>query len=439
MIGSNLYNSLSPSFQTVLISLRGLVRSLLRNNFITRKIERRISENEFSIEKLNSYRKERKSAILKAISKTKFYSKYSGQHYDSFEYLLKSDIRDNIVQITRSNLNPFIIKGHTSGTTGSPLVVYQNLHSVIREQAFINRSLRWAGYKKGDKRAWIRGDLIVPLENDKGPYHRYSIFEDMILLSSYHINHLTIPAYIEEMVKFGVSLIQAHPSSIAKIARYLKSANEKYPGKLKGIVTSSEVLSVEDKALIEEVFGCIVIDWYGQFERVAAISSCEFGHYHLLTDYSDVELVHDFDGKLEITGTSFNNTIMPLAKYKTGDYVLLEKSQTCKCNRVFPVIAAIEGRVADYVIGANGNKVHLLNNITWGMDGILSTQYVQKKADSVDINVVVNPAVYTSEIEQKLIVAAKKRFGSSMTVNVNQVDNIPLTKNGKFRQAICEV
>ncbi|MDB5910175.1 MAG: phenylacetate--CoA ligase family protein [Massilia sp.] len=44
---------------------------------------------------------------------------------------------------------PWLALGSTSGTTGTPLMVFRSLQSVLMEQAFIKRHWSWAGY-----RAW---------------------------------------------------------------------------------------------------------------------------------------------------------------------------------------------------------------------------------------------------------------------------------------------
>ncbi len=85
---------------------------------------------------------------------------------EAFPYLDKSVLRRDHKQFISQNKPSVVVKGATSGTTGTPLTILQDRHSVIREQAFVARQLAWAGYRKGDKRAWIRGDMVVPLSQN---------------------------------------------------------------------------------------------------------------------------------------------------------------------------------------------------------------------------------------------------------------------------------
>jgi len=317
------------------------------------------------------------------------------------------------------------------------------MESVIREQAFISRSLHWAGFKKGDKRAWIRGDLIVPLGQKKAPFWRYSYFEDMILLSSFHLTAEGIPKYIEAMVDYGVDIIQAYPSSIVTIAKYLKENGLFYPGKIKSILTSSESLSQDDKVLLEERFKCKVFDWYGLFERVAAIASCEVGKYHILTDYSYVEFLpagetNDGRRRAEIVGTNFNNSIYPLIRYKTGDHVVLSDNDQCECGRSYPIIDSLEGREVQHVFNQSGEKIYALDQCVKGAKGIIGSQFEQHQLGEITLNVIADS---TFEKEQQAIVTEniKARLGQKIDVKFEFVSELKKTKSGKAIQAICHV
>lgn len=281
--------------------------------------------------------------------------------------------------------------------------------------------------------------MIVPIEQKKPPFWRSSYFEKMKLFSSFHLNPKHLDLYIEELLKFKTDIIQAYPSSITILAKHLDSHNKTYEGKLKSIITSSESLNRDDRALIEKVFKCKVFDWYGLFERVAAIANCEHGNYHVLTDYSYVEFEHIENDRYEIIGTNFNNTYQSLIRYKTGDIVTLDKQAQCPCKRPYPIVKNIEGRTSEYLIGEDGQKIHILNHIPKGVPGLLETQFVQNKAGEVEILVVIDKHAFNQTSETKLIQNTKDKLGHKMNVIINKVPQIARTKNGKFKQAICTV
>ncbi|EGR4166555.1 phenylacetate--CoA ligase family protein, partial [Vibrio cholerae] len=439
MFTSSLYVRAPIWLQNIMLSVRALSRKLVRENGEMRAVLKEIQANEYSKTQLAKYQQQQLQRVLEnACQNVLFYGRLglANSPIQAFPYLDKTVLRSEHEQFISQMKPSVVVKGATSGTTGTPLTILQDMRSVIREQAFIARQLSWAGYRQGDKRAWIRGDMVVPLSQKQGPFWRYSWFEQMIVLSSFHLTPQAMPNYLQAMVDFGVDIIQAYPSSIAALARYLEANQTYYPAKLKSIITSSESLSEEDRQVIETRFKCKIFDWYGLFERVAAIGECEHHRYHLLTDYSQVELLDAGQDRYELVGTNFNNHYFPLIRYKTGDHVHLSENEACPCGRVFPVIKRIEGRVGDYLVGEDGQKIHILNHIPKGVNGLLATQFLQKDVNKITVLVVVESRVFDMTQEEILIKNTKDRIGKNICVEIVKVDSIPKTKNGKTRQAI---
>lgn len=436
---SKVYKNAPVVFQNILISVRAIIRLKLRDNTESKCFLKRIENNEYNKNTLDNYvESELNNALINAVENTMFYGKYDASDLESFPKLTKESIKADLPGLCSKNKPKVIVKGSTSGTTGSPLMIPQSMESVVKEFAFVKRLLEWAGYKKGDKRAWLRGDLIVPLEQKTGILWRYSFFEKMLMLSTFHLSKETMQQYIDKMVSYKVDIIQAYPSSIVLLAKFLKENNDYYPSRLKSIITSSEQLTKDDRALIEERFQCKVFDWYGLFERVAAISNCEHGRYHLLTDYSYVELEHVSDEVYEIVGTNFNNKYYPLIRYKTGDQVVLSDEKECPCGRVYPILKEIKGRQVQHVYNTNKDKVFALDQCVKEAKGIIGSQFEQFKYGEITIHLIINDEFNE---KQKTIIekAVKSRLGQEMLVVFNFVKELKKTKSGKSIQAICHI
>ena len=358
----------------------------------------------------------------------------------AFPVIDKVIVRDNANRFLAENAKRPLFKGSTSGTTGSPLSLLQDLDAIIRENAFIWRQLTWAGLKRGERRAWIRGDMVVPYEIDSPPFWRKNHAENMLMFSSYHLSEQSAGSYIQALARFDPVVIQAYPSSIGFLARWMASSGQGYRGEsLKGIVTSSEMLDADKKAVIEDRFGCRVFDFYGQFERVAEIGTCEQGRQHIVSDYSFVELLPTEAGLFEIVGTGFNNLAMPLIRYRTGDYARLDDEATrCGCGRQFPLVASVQGRADDIVKLPDGRHVGRLGHIFKGVDGILEGQIRQDRIDTIDI-LVVPVAGCGPPAKSRLLANARERLGNTVQIQVAIVDSIERTSSGKLRAVVCNV
>jgi len=353
----------------------------------------------------------------------------------------KSDVRRAGRSLRSARMRGPIFKGGTSGTTGSPLIIFQDLNAINRENAFVWRQLQWAGYSLGDRRVWLRGDMIVPIYQTSPPYWRMNRFENLLMCSSYHLSERNAPFYLDAIARFDPVIIQAYPSSIGYLANYLEATDGYYSGKsLKGIVTSSESVPEDMRSTIEKRFGCLVFDWYGQYERVAAIGTCEHGRYHVISDYSFVEFVPTSDGLYEIVGTSFNNDAMPLIRYRTGDFVepALVGDASCPCGRSFPIVQFVHGRYDDVVKLPDGRRVGRLDHIFKGVNGIIEAQIRQEASDAVVI-LVVRAASYDMSTEEQLLSNARSRLGPDMRIDIQSAQSIPRTANGKFRGVVCNV
>ncbi|WP_324876585.1 phenylacetate--CoA ligase family protein [Methylocaldum sp.] len=362
------------------------------------------------------------------------------EEIDKLPLMDKMDVRKAGKALISKRASKALVSGSTSGTTGTPLTLYQDLAAVNRENAFIWRQLAWAGLRRGARRAWLRGDMIVPVNQQHPPYWRKSHADSMLMLSSYHLSEATTAAYIDALARFDPVIIQAYPSSIGFLASWMESSGLFYRGEsLRGIVTSSEFISDEQRAKIENTFGCKVFDWYGQFERVAAIGTCEHGRYHLISDYSHVELLPGDDGLFELVGTGFNNMAMPLIRYRCGDLVLpAPADERCACGRSFPLINKIVGRTDDSIKLPNGRRIGRLDHLFKGVSGILEAQIRQDRLDALTI-LMVPSSKFNQHTRNRVLANARERLGEEITLELAVVDSIPRTKSGKFRGVICNV
>jgi phenylacetate-CoA ligase len=355
-------------------------------------------------------------------------------------YMSKATVLQNSAQMVSKKTTAWRIKISTSGSTGTPLVLFQDLTAVIREHAFIWRQLKWTGYARGKRRAWIRGDLVVPAIQKSPPFWRLNRSENMLMMSSYHLSETNAAGYLAALEEFNPTLIQAYPSSIGFIARYLESRGRTYRGiGLHAIVTSSETLGDTEHRTIEARFGCRVFDHYGAAERVSLIQTCEHGRRHIASDYSLTELTPIADDTYEIVGTSFNNLVFPLIRYRTGDSVVIDRSSMpCPCGRKFAIVSKILGRTDDYLKTVDGRRIGRLDHIFKGVRNIAEAQIVQDRLDEVIIRVV--PLTeFSQEQRSQLIRNTHERLGQSTRIRIETVEAIPRTRNGKIRAVVCNV
>jgi phenylacetate-CoA ligase len=287
--------------------------------------------------------------------------------------------------------------------------------------------------------------MIVPAEQTKPPYWRRDVANGELWCSSYHISETSIGGYLRALEDFEPNIIYAYPSSLFAIVQYAtKQQREISLPHLRGIVTSSETLSSWQRESIEEYFKVRVFDWYGLFERVIFIGTCEYGRYHVFPDYGYTEFVPLREGgrgdEYELIGTSFINSVVPLIRYRTGDIVRIEgdPSDQCECGRVFPCVNSILGRLDDVIVTPTGRVIGRLDFIFKTATNITFGQIIQESEN--ELRIVVVPGEHYSDGDRaKLCTNARRLVGETMRISVETVDHIPHESNGKFRGVISKV
>jgi phenylacetate-CoA ligase len=454
MFGSFAYRHNPVWAQELLISAWASLRGIMREGRVFDAMAAEVQESQrWSERELRDFQSRRLRALVdSALRDVPFYrDKYRPLNLDpgNLEFpeaitrlplLSKDEVRAAGDSLVSERKRGPLFTGSTSGTTGTPLRLRQDLAAINRENAFLWRQLVWAGLRQGDRRAWIRGDMIVPATQRKPPYWRWNRAENMMMFSSYHLSAAAARSYLDALARFDPVVIQAYPSSIAFLAAWMLGNGVHYHGRsLRGIVTSSETLQESQRREVEKAFGCRVFDWYGHFERVAAIGTCEHGRHHLLTDYSFVELLPSGDGMFELVGTGFNNLSMPLIRYRCGDFVRpAAPGSRCGCGRSFPLIDSISGRMDDSIKLKDGRSVGRLDHLFKGVEGILEAQIRQHRLDALTI-LVVPSTTFNDRTRETLRSNVRHRLGDEIDLEIRLVDAIPRTGNGKFRGVVCDV
>ena len=276
-----------------------------------------------------------------------------------------------------------LLKNRTSGTTGTPLTVFEDWKSIWREQAYFYCYRKRCGYTYGQPLVSLRGNL------GKKDTMMYVHISNTLYLSSYNINEQTVWAYYKGIEKRSPRAIEGYPSSLYNLALLLKD---------KGLYcnipvcfTSSENLFGFQRQLIEERFHTKIFDHYGTTERTIRISeSIKHDGYFEDPGYSINEYLKD-----RVISTSLINSAFPLIRYQSSDVVILKENT--KDERVS--IDRIQGRSGNCIKGKDGsiyNNAALTFILTYSHN-IRYAQFIQKKNGKVLLNIVPEAVFFFSK------------------------------------------
>lgn len=362
--------------------------------------------------------------------------------------LTRDDIRERFDDL-RSRAFPAgsLRTGHTSGTTGTPLTIGYDRDTVWMTYAVFDRHYRWAGCRlgrDGDRIAVARGNVIVPLDQRTPPFWRRNHRHHQLLLSSFHLSKQNLPAYFDALAAFQPAVMDGYPSTLFLLAKYLQTTGQYFP--VKAAITSSETLYDFQREVIEERFKCRVFDYYALAERAVFSHECDRheGH-HLAMEYGIAEVTDDAGAPLprgtvgRLVGTSLHNLAMPLLRYVTNDHTGLRKG-SCSCGRHLELMEDVTTKAEDVLTLGDGRLISpsVLTHPFKPLDCIEGSQIVQTEPTAVTVRLIPR-ATYTEAHSTQLVRELRARLGDDVRIDVQFVDQLETSKNGKFKWVISKV
>jgi phenylacetate-CoA ligase len=383
---------------------------------------------------------EKKNALFmdqfkRAIKQSSFYKQLYSRHGIKYTDIKSIDDIQKLPVIDKNDIkeayNDIFIgpqlltqKGHTSGTSGSPLTVLRDYNSILWENAYIWYFRIRHGHKVGDRAVSLRGKLL------KDEMKKYDKASNTLFLSGYNINETEIDFYINEINNFAPNALIGYPSSLYALA--VEFEKKEIDIQIPLGFTSSENLYDFQLKKIEKVFSMKVFDWYGNAERSIALELCEKGYYHEVPLYSHNEYHNDF-----LITTSFINKHFPLIRYRVDDMITPAGQTKHQCDVPSRVIEKIDGRSSDYFELKDGSIVNRMNQVFKDIEHVEYTQLVQENVEEINVNVVVSEG-FSENDKKKIHDALYSRVGDKIAIKINQVteNQIIKTTAGKYRLVV---
>lgn len=330
----------------------------------------------------------------------------------------------------------------SSGSTGTPVQICysDNMHQrwfALNEARIKN----WAGVNKNMSRGMIGGRRVVTSADNKPPFFRYNYFEKQVYFSAYHISPTNIENYFAAFKKYNIDYMTGYAMSNYILARMFNE-NNLQPPPLKAVLTSSEKLTEEMRAVMSKAYNCKVFDSWSGMEYCGLISECEHGSLHISPDAGVIEILDDEMKPVQkgetgtVYCTGFLNLDQPLIRYKIGDQVALSK-RTCTCGREMPVIDEIVGRIEDVVYGKDGREMVRFHGIFVGLKTVKMAQVIQNSLEAITLKIV--PDIAVSNEEKNIIHQRVQSQLGNIEIIIEEVDDIPKTNNGKIKAVISTI
>lgn len=355
--------------------------------------------------------------------------------------LEKNHIRSNPYDFVRTDISHlYKITNNTSGSTGTPISTIWT-PSEIRDSLAVRevRSANWAEVSFKLPRATFSGRIVEPNPESQGPYYRFNAVERQVYFSPFHLRLDTAHFYVDALKKHKIQWMTGYAVSFYLLAKFILEARLKVPP-IKAVITTSEKLTKEMRLVMEEAYHCRIYEEYSTVENALFASECEHGRLHVSPDVGIVEILHP-DGSPcevgeigEVVTTCLIRSYQPFIRYRLGDLAAWDP-KPCPCQRSMPVLKEVVGRIEDVLIGPDGRQMVRFHGIFTNQPNICEGQIVQLAFDKILVKVV--PTRDFSEVDvDEVVRRVQQRMGASVNVGVQTVNEIPRTKNGKFKAVV---
>ena len=371
----------------------------------------------------------------------------SPEHLKDWPILEKDQVRQDPENFLADGIDRrTLYRENTSGSTGKPLRLYWSQATLRGWYALLERRTRNIyGVSRHDRWAILGGQLVADSRRRRPPFWVWNAGMNQLYLSSYHLSPKTVGHYIDEIRRQRIVHILGYSSALHSLAGLALQENVDLSGlNLKVAVTNAEPLFPHQRQIISQAFGCPVRETYGQAEVVATASECSTGRLHWWPETGIVEIVDD-DGHAvgpgetgSIVATGFLNDAQPLIRYRVGDRARRPASDTaCSCGMALPVLAAVEGRLDDVVITADGRQIGRLDTVFKGDLPILEAQIVQERAGALILSYVPAPEFDASHAQS--LRSSLERHVGEMEIELREAQSLPRSANGKLRAVVNKI
>jgi phenylacetate-CoA ligase len=371
--------------------------------------------------------------------------KMSLEDLKELPFLDTSALRTNTKHfLNRQRLRYGHEQGHTSGSSGSPLVWPYDMDSMNLNLAFRARQYRWAGLTGKEKSARFSGRLIMG-KHDSEPYWRYNLAEKQWFFSVYHLTDENLPAYYRALRRFDVAYVDGYPSVLFTMAKWINMEGKSGLFRPWAVFTTGETLMSFQRNEIERAFGCRVPNFYSSAEGAPFITQCESGSMHLNPESGIIDFLRrdgtcaEPEEDAEIVITSFFQRTMPLIRYRIGDTGALAANQTCACGRQMPVVKYIEGRECDVLYSTEKGRIGSagLSTALYKIPfRVRESQIEQTGVDSFIFRYVSNGKALDTKESKVILDELRSRLGNSVRIEITEVDSIRKGPAGKSRLLI---
>jgi phenylacetate-CoA ligase len=357
----------------------------------------------------------------------------------------KMVLKDPTQFVSNSRRGKKSISFITSGTTGMPLKVYHDPHSLLANIAFGEREREVISKMCGkafvhkEIRIVYSGSTLIKVED----FYRQRTFIP--------IRPKRLTLFVSDPFEYIIEMVNAfRPDIILGYGAYLETAFRILASK--GIrihrplliIYGGDSMTAEGRNFVEESFGIPVLSIYNAMEAFKIGFFCEERRgFHIHEDLCSLKIVNEAGQRVvegekgEVVISNLVNHGTVLLNYRLGDAASMS-NEICPCGRTLPLLSKLEGRVEDIIFMPDGRFIHprLVWEVIKRRDGILKYQLVQYEPKHFELRLVTVDKVAFQRVVNGILSDLHGLLGESVIIESDYYEELKPQEGGKFKPVL---
>ena len=329
----------------------------------------------------------------------------------------------------------------SGGSSGQGIGMWRSKRLADIEKAFFAHEWAQFGFNAHRSRT-LRIGADARRAVHEGPAR---VVGNRLMLSPYHLTARHRAAIVDAIARFRPQYVHAYPSSAAALAELVEAGRQRLRLGVRAVLLASEPATRQQLAAIAGLFGCPISINYGLTERTGLAFATHWrgvtGPYRFEPLYAVHENLagagangadQSHEISHEIVGTSLWNDLMPLIRYRSGDFGALDDGGFCQ---------AIAGRAQEFLVSRDGNRIPglsiVIDEATW--DFVRLYQVRQRAPGEITLCVVARAGRLSAAQRQFVLDAQLRRWGGWFDIGIEEADDIPLAANGQRQLVVNDI
>jgi phenylacetate-CoA ligase len=406
-----------------------------------------------SPEELGGLQDDRLRTIFEAARSTRWYARllpsadvcnrHPRQVLADLPPLTRSDLQSNLEDISVAQaLRRASTENYTGGSTGAPVRFHQSPAFEAWTAAELYRDYEMCnGFRMGERRLFFWGSDIDSRDHAGLRGLVRDTLTNQIWLDAFGSAEVAPERAATILRRTRPRLVIGYVSTLVDIARRLADP----PRSIRGVQTAAEMLTPDQRDVIEHGFGARAFNRYGCREVGNIAHECgDHSGLHLLMENNLTELLDEAGravgagGEGLVTVTNLWNTATPLIRYQPGD-VASAGDRKCPCGRGSPKLAAVLGKSADVIVTPSGRRLHgaFFTHLFYNRP-VRRFRVEQTEVGRLDVLVVPDTG-YGDHVKRQICAAIGAHGDPAFVIDWREVDAIPASPSGKYRFTVSRL